>query len=127
MIFITVEEVDTIFGTDWADTSKKSDSVFKANAWLSAKRFCKSLDPMPEALKNAGAYLAKLASSDKLYVTTTDGTVSEKKVKADTVEVTKKYAEGAEIGKNADMILVEDLIKPYLCSGVGNINGWVCK
>ena len=26
-----------------------------------------------------------------------------------------------------DMLLVDDLLKPYLCSGVGSINGWVCK
>ena len=32
-----------------------------------------------------------------------------------------------ESAKNADMLLVDDLLKPYLCSGVGSINGWVCR
>ena len=127
MNFITIADVDTILGADWTTTDKKVDSVFKANAWLSAKKFCKSLDPMPEPIKQAGAYLAKLSANDKLYVTRTDGLVAEKRVKADTVEVQKKYATGEESAKNADMLLVDDLLKPYLCSGVGSINGWVFR
>ena len=127
MIFVTVAEVDTFLGTDWTTLDKKDNAVFMANVWLSAKKFCSGIDPIVDAIKQAGAYAAKLASNDKLYETDTDGTVTEKKVKADTVEVQKKYLEGSEKGKSADMKLIDDLLKPFLCSGVGSINAWVCK
>lgn len=127
MIFVTVSDVDTFLGTDWTTPDKKDNAVFMANVWLSAKKFCSGIDPIVDAIKQAGAYAAKLASNDKLYETDTDGTVTEKKVKADTVEVQKKYLEGSEKGKSADMKLIDDLLKPYLCSGVGAINAWVCK
>ena len=127
MIFITTAEADTILGSAWTTVDKKDNAVFMANAWLSAKKFCRGLDPIDEAIKQAGAYAAKLASTGKLYETQTDGTVTEKTVKADTVQVTKKYAEGSETGKSADMKLIDDLLKPFLCGGVGSINAWVCK
>ena len=127
MIFVTVAEADTILGSAWTTVDKKDNAVFMANVWLSAKKFCRGLDPIDEAIKQAGAYAAKLASSGKLYETQTDGTVTEKTVKADTVQVTKKYAEGSETGKSADIQLIDDLLKPLLCGGVGSINAWVCK
>ena len=68
MNFITIADVDTILGADWTTADKKADSVFKANAWLSAKKFCKSLDPMPEPIKQAGAYLAKLSAKVPTFV-----------------------------------------------------------
>ena len=123
-MYITVQEVDSILGVDWTDDAKKPDAVLQANAWLSTKRYCKKLD---DGFKQAAARVAKLASQDLLYVSRSDGIVTEKSVKADTVSVTKKYAEGRETAKSADMQLIEDMIKPYLCSGVGGINGWVCK
>ena len=127
MIFLTVAEADTILGSAWTTVDKKDNAVFMANVWLSAKKFCHGLEPIDEAIKQAGAYAAKLASTGKLYETQTDGTVTEKTVKADTVQVTKKYAEGSETGKSADMKLIDDLLKPFLCGGVGSINAWVCK
>lgn len=123
-MYITTQEVDAILGIDWTDQDKKADAILQANAWLSTKRYCKELD---DTFKQAAARVAKLASQALLYVTQSDGIVTEKSVKADSVSVTKKYAEGQEQAKSADMQLIEDMLKPYLCSGVGNINGWVCK
>ena len=127
MIFITTAEADSILGSAWTTVDKKDNAVFMANVWLSAKKFCRGLDPIDEAIKQAGAYAAKLASTGKLYETQTDGTVTEKTVKADTVQVTKKYAEGQEVGKSSEMQFIDDLLKPFLCGGVGSINAWVCK
>lgn len=127
MEFVTKSEVDLILGSDWTDESKKDNSVFMANVWLSKLKFCKPLDPMPENIKQAGARLAKLASQDLLYVTLTDGTITEKTVKAGEVSVSKKYASGQEKGKSSEMLFIDDLLKPFLCGGVGSINGWVCK
>lgn len=128
MIFITVAEVDAILGSTWTTNENKDDAVLKANTWLSAKKFCSGITPtIASDIKTAGAYLAKLSANDQLYVTTNDGVVTEKRVKADAVEVQKKYAEGQEKGKSADMQFIEDLLKNYLCGGVGAINAWVCK
>lgn len=128
MIFITAQEVDAILGSTWTTEENKADAVLKANTWLSAKRFCSGIMPtISSDIKTAAAYLAKLSANDQLYVTTTDGVVTEKSVKADTVAVTKKYAEGQEKGKSADMQFIEDLLKNYLCGGVGAINAWVVK
>lgn len=127
MIFATIDDVDAILGADWTTQDKKDLAVQDANDWLNALKFCKPLDPMPEAIKRAAAYLAKSSSQDLLYVTREDGLVSESTVKADTVSVSEKYVVGQEQGKSADMQRIDNLLKPYLCSGVGNINGWVCK
>lgn len=127
MIFATVEEVDAILGSDWVTQDKKALAVNQANVWMSAKRFCSGLDHIDDALKQATAYAAQLSANGKLYETKTDGTVTEKSVKADTVQVTKKYAEGQEVGKSSEMLFIDDLLKPFLCGGVGKINGWVCK
>lgn len=127
MIFVTIEDVDTILGNAWTAQDKKPMAVNQANVWLSAKKFCKGLEPLDDAFKQAGAYLAQLSANDKLYVAQTDGTVTEKTVKAGDVSVSKKFADGQEIGRSSDMQFIDDLLKPFLCGGVGSINGWVCK
>lgn len=127
MIFATVEEVDAILGSDWTTQDKKALAVNQSNVWMSAKRFCSGLDPIDDELKQATAYAAQLAANGKLYETKTDGTVTEKSVKAGDVQVTKKFAEGQEVGKSSEMLFIDDLLKPFLCGGVGKINGWVCK
>lgn len=127
MIFVTITDVDTILGIDWTTQDKKALAVNQANVWLSAKKFCSGLDPIDESIKQAGAYLAQLSANGKLYVTQADGTVTEKTVKAGEVSVSKKFAEGQEKGKSSEMLFIDDLLKPFLCGGVGKINGWVCK
>ena len=127
MIFATVEDVDTILGSDWTTQDKKAMAVNQANVWMSAKRFCSGLDPISEQLKQATAYAAQLSANGKLYETRSEGVVKSKRVKADTVEVQKEYAEGQEVGKSSEMLFIDDLLKPFLCGGVGKINGWVCK
>ena len=128
MIFVTIEEVDTILGTTWAAQEKKSAAVQDANDWLNGMKLCKGLDPIADPIKRAGAYLSRLSSQDLLFATQADGVVTEKTVSAQQgTSVSKKYAVGQEKGKHADMQRVESLLKPYLCSGIGSINGWVCK
>lgn len=128
MIFITIEEADTILGDSWATQDKKAMAVNQANVWLGTKKFCKSLDPMPDAIKQAGAYLAQLSAQGLLYVSQKEGAVTEKTVSAQSgTSVSKKYAAGEEKGKSAEMLFIDDLLKPYLCSGAGLINTVVCK
>lgn len=127
MIFITTPDVDTILGSTWTTEDKKALAVNQANVWLSTKSFCSGLTPtVDNAIKQAGANLALLSSQNLLYVSRSDGVVTEKSVKADTVAVTKKYAEGSETGKSAEMMFIDDLLRPFLCKG-GAVNTWVCK
>ena len=126
MIFITTTDVDSILGTGWTTEDKKAAAVNQANVWLSTKNFCSGLDPIDEAIKQAGANLALLSSQNLLYITVVDGTVVEKTIKAGDVSVSKKYAEGSETGKSAEMMFIDDLLRPFLCKG-GAVNTWVCK
>ena len=127
MIFITTTDVNTILGSTWTTEDKKALAVNQANVWLSTKSFCSGITPtVDNAIKQAGANLALLSSQNLLYVSRTDGVVTEKSVKADTVAVTKKYAEGSETGKSAEMMFIDDLLRPFLCKG-GAVNTWVCK
>ena len=127
MQFIEIADVDLILGDTWTTTDKKAKSVLQANTWLSTKKFCSGLDPINDAIKQAGALLAQMASNDMLYIARTDGIVAEKSVKADTVAVSKKYVVGSESGSSSDMLFVNDLLKPFLCGGGFSINTWVCK
>ena len=127
MIFITTTDVDSILGSTWTTEDKKALAVNQANVWLSSKSFCSGITPtVDDAIKQAGANLALLSSQNLLYVSRSDGIVTEKSVKADTVAVTKKYAEGSETGKSAEMMFIDDLLRPFLCKG-GAVNTWVCK
>lgn len=126
MIFVTIEDVDTIIGDTWTTQDKKAMATNQANVWLSAKKFCKGLDPIDDAIKQAGAYLAKMSSTGGLYVAREEGLVSESSVKADIVSVIEKYVVGQEQGISSDMLFVNDLLKPFLCSGI-SINTRVCK
>lgn len=128
MIFVTIEEVDAILGENWTGQDKKAMAVNQANVWLSSKRFCKGIQPtIDDSIKQAGAYLANLSAKGLLYVSRTDGLVSEKTVKADTVQVTKKYAEGQETAISSEMLFIDDILKPFICSGVVSFNSRICK
>ena len=127
MIFITTAEADSILGSAWTTEDKKATAVNQANVWLSTKNFCRGITPtIDDAIKQAGANLALLSSQNLLYVTRTDGVVTEKSVKAGDVSVSTKYAEGSETGKSAEMMFIDDLLRPFLCKG-GAVNTWVCK
>ena len=126
MIFITTTDVDSILGSTWTTEDKKALAVNQANVWLSTKSFCSGLDPIDDAIKQAGANLALLSSQNLLYVSRADGVVAESTVKADTVQVTEKYVTGYEQGKSAEMMFIDDLLRPFLCKG-GAVNTWVCK
>ena len=58
--FITVEDVDSVLGSSWADESKKAKSVLMANTWmngLSLKMPCDKATHeiiIPDDVKQAG-------------------------------------------------------------------------
>lgn len=127
MIFVTIDDVDSILGSNWTTPEKKAGAVNQANVWLSTKSFCSGIDPIVQELKQAGANLAQLSANGLLFVTRTDGVVTEKTVSAQSgTSVSKKYATGQETGKTAEMQFIDALIAPFLCQG-GAVNVWVCK
>ncbi len=110
MAYITVEQVDSLLGSEWADPAAKPLAVQQANDWLTAKGVPVDVDD--DRITRAGAYLAKMAAADTLYADTR-GDVKRKRVKADAVEVDTEYADGAR-AVAGDMRYIEDLLRPWL-------------
>ncbi|MBE5254516.1 protein singed [Mixta mediterraneensis] len=94
MIYITVSDVDDILGTSWTDDSKKAKAVLQANAYMTALNLQNMPDnPVPDDVKQAGAYIASVAASGNLYKQKSDsGLVTSKSVKAGSTQVTKSFA-----------------------------------
>ncbi len=109
--YVTVSDVDTLLGPDWAGSGDKDLAVYQANAYLNTLRF-KSWETQPETVTRAGAELAKEAAAGRLYADS-DGIVVKSRVKADVVEVDETYAEGSRPISGA-MRYVEDLLKPWI-------------
>jgi len=90
--YITVADVDSILGADWAPAEAKEEAVFEANAYLTALNLVGiDMDNIPEDVKQAGARLAKCASQGKLYQQQTEGSLEAKTVKAGSVSTSKSF------------------------------------
>lgn len=90
--YITVGDVDEILGADWAPTEKKALAVMQANAYLTALGLCGvDLIALPAEVKIAGAQLAQVAASGKLYEQLTEGVMAAKTVKAGSVTTSRTY------------------------------------
>ena len=101
MQYVTVADVDEKLGEAWAPEADKARFVAMANAYLSALRI-QLPDPVPDEIKLAGAELAAAAADGSLYVTQTQGVMTQKRVKAGTVESERRYSDvSATFGKNA--------------------------
>ena len=112
--FITVADVDALLGPDWAGTGDPVLAVAMANAWLTAKINRPVADPTPEAIKLAGAQVAKEAAAGKLY-TSTQKEVQSKTVSAQSgTSVSKTYVAGStdqSAGVNFALALLAPWIK----------------
>lgn len=121
--FATVENVDSILGSTWADESKKAKSVLMANIWmngLSLKMPCIAATHetiIPDDVKQAGAYASLAASNGGLYQQKTDsGVLLSKTVDADDVSVSKTFAELSTSSTallDSDLQLALAMLKPY--------------
>lgn len=98
--YVTSEQIDARLGTDWAPDADKPRYTAMANAYLSAQRI-QLPDPVPDEIVTAGAELAGAAAEGNLYAQRTEGVVTGKKVKADTVESQKSYSDVTAYGKHA--------------------------
>lgn len=115
MEYVTVSEVDALLGQSWAAPDKKERAVMLANVWLT-ERSLPELDPIPQQWKEAGAEVAVEAAAGRLYRATEVG-VTNKSVKADTVESSKSFAANYKQVTAGERLALA-LLKPWLSGGV---------
>ena len=121
--FITVDDVDALLGSAWADTGGKAKAVLMANAWLNGLSLRLPCDKVtheqviPDDVKTAGAYAARAASTGGLDQQKTDSeSLLSKSVDANGVSVSKTFA---ELDANSSTLLDSNLqlamaiLKPY--------------
>ena len=92
MDYITAVDVSAILGPDWAGSGDPDRAVMMANAWLSQNIKKTVPAPTPDAIKQAGAEVAKDAAAGLIYRAHETG-VTSKAVKADTVSSSKTFSE----------------------------------
>lgn len=121
--FITLDDVDAVLGSTWADTNSKTKSVLMANAWLNGLSLRLPCDKgthvpvIPDDVKTAGAYAALSASNGGLYQQKTDsGSLLSKSVDANGVSVSKTFSEldaNSSALLDSNLQLAMALLKPY--------------
>ncbi|MBY6029982.1 hypothetical protein KUV41_11500 [Halomonas sp. DP8Y7-1] len=98
--YVTVEDVDGKLGPDWAPDAEKARFVAMTNAYLSSQRI-QLPTPVPDEIIMAGAELSAAAADGQLYAQRTEGVMTQKRVKADTVESEKRYSDVTAYGEHA--------------------------
>ncbi|MCD5970770.1 hypothetical protein NLO98_11955 [Pseudomonas syringae] len=112
--FITVADVDAQLGPDWAGTGDAILAVTMANAWLTAKILRVVPDPVPDAIKTAGAQVAKEAAAGNLYKATQKEVLSKTVSAQSGTSTSKTYAAGSTdltAGENFALALLAPWIK----------------
>jgi hypothetical protein len=112
--YITVADVDTLLSPGWAGAGNPVLAVTMANAWLTAKIKRPVSNPVPDAIKLAGAQVAKEAAAGNLYKAT-QKEVQSKTVSAQSgTSVSKAYVAGStdqSAGVNFALALLDPWIK----------------
>lgn len=93
--FITIAEVDALLGSGWAGAGDPVLSVMQANAWLTSKIKRPVPAEVPAEIKQAGAQVAKVASTGGLYKATQKEVLSKTVSATSGTSVSKTYAEGS--------------------------------
>lgn len=115
MDYITVDDVEAILGAGWAGSGDPARAVMMANTWLNQKIKKKVPDPTPDAIKQAGAEIAKDAAAGLIFRAKETG-VTSKSVKADTVSSSKTFSE-SHATYTAGETFALALLKPWLGGG----------
>ncbi|MDF9617008.1 hypothetical protein P5705_05090 [Pseudomonas entomophila] len=110
--YITVADVNEKLGSGWAGASDAELAVAMANAWLTAKIKRAVPDPVPDAIVNAGAQVAKLAVAGQLYKDT-QREVQSKTVSAQAGTSTSKTYVAGSVDRSAGENFALDLIAPW--------------
>lgn len=112
--FITVADVNAQLGPDWAGAGDAVLAVAMANAWLTAKINRPVADLTPDAIKLAGAQVAKEAAAGNLYKATQKEVLSKTVSAQSGTSVSKTYAEGStdlSAGENFALALLAPWIR----------------
>lgn len=107
--FITVADVDALLGSDWAGAGDPVMPVMQANAWLTSKIKRPVPAEVPAEIKQAGAQVAKIASTGDLYKATQKEVLSKTVSATSGTSVSKTYAEGStdlSQGENLALALI---------------------
>lgn len=110
--FITVADVDEALGQGWASAGDAVLAVAMANAWLTAKIKRAVPEVVPDAIKSAGAQVAKLAAAGKLYKDT-QREVQSKTVSAQAGTSTSKTYVAGSVDRSTGENFALDLIAPW--------------
>lgn len=112
-IYITVEQVDTLLGPNWAPDDQKARAVLMANTWLTNLGL-PEFDPVPDDVIQAGAEIAREAAAGNIYGSKETGVLS-KSVDADGVSSSKTYSESSRSISGGESFALA-LLAPYLNS-----------
>lgn len=113
--YITVAQVDELLGAGWAGIGDPDRAVLMANTWLSARPL-PALDPVPDAVLQAGAEIAREAAAGRLYAAYEAGVVS-KSAQAGSASSSKTFAAGGGRAVTAGEAFANALLAPYMASG----------
>lgn len=105
MSFITVDDANSILGSDFAPDSDKARLVQLANVWMK-KRIGFVPDPIDPLLKDAASEIIKGILAKVIY-NGKDQQLKRKKVKADSVESEKEYQDGSEAISSFEQIAID--------------------
>lgn len=110
--FVTEANVVQQLGPDWAGDGDAVLAVAMANAWLTAKIKRAVPEVVPDAIKSAGAQVAKLAAAGKLYKDT-QREVQSKTVSAQAGTSTSKTYVAGSVDRSTGENFALDLIAPW--------------
>lgn len=109
--FITIAQVDSLLGVDWATEDKKPRAVLMANTWLT-ERVQQVFNEVPAAIVQAGAEIAREAALGTLYGAQAREVLSETKT-VDVVSKSTTYTQGSS-PISAGVAFAMALLKPYM-------------
>ena len=113
MDYITEADVDDLLGMGWDDSPQEGRSVMLANAWLRQHlRGEVATDPVPQAIRQAGAEIAREAGKGRLYAASGREVTSQSVSAGDGVAVSKTFAAGSA-ARTAGEAVALALIAPW--------------
>ena len=112
MDYITTTDVDALLGPGWYDMCDPARAVLMANAWLTARIRAEVEAPMPAAIVQAGAEIAREAAEGKLYQAAGREVTSQTVSAGGGVSVSKDFAAGSAAMTAGESLAVA-LIAPW--------------
>ncbi|WP_396235259.1 hypothetical protein [Acinetobacter baumannii] len=122
MSFITVDDANSILGSDFAPDSDKARLVKLANVWMK-NRIGFIPDPIDPLLKDAACEIIKGILVKVIY-NGKDQQLKRKKVKADSVESEKEYEDGSEAISSFEQIAIDYIDSLDLKDPNASFNGF---